>query len=119
MECQISALALGDSSTVLVGQQVVLGNSLGQYQTTVTSGIISGKGRTVSAASGESGETENLTHLLQTDAAINPGNSGGPLLNFSGQVIGINTAVAADAQGIGFAIPINATKGALKSVLGR
>ncbi|QQS21587.1 trypsin-like peptidase domain-containing protein [Candidatus Saccharibacteria bacterium] len=114
----LAPAVLGDSSTVRVGQQVVaIGNSLGQYQTTVTSGIISGKGRPVSAASGESGETENLTDLLQTDAAINPGNSGGPLLNFSGQVIGINTAVAADAQGIGFAIPINATKGALKSVL--
>lgn len=113
----LAPAVLGDSSTVRVGQQVVaIGNSLGQYQTTVTSGIISGKGRPVSA-SGESGETENLTDLLQTDAAINPGNSGGPLLNFSGQVIGINTAVAADAQGIGFAIPINATKGALKSVL--
>lgn len=109
---------LGDSSTIRVGQEVVaIGNSLGQYQTTVTSGIISGKGRPVTAGSEGSGEMESLTDLLQTDAAINPGNSGGPLLNRSGQVIGINTAVAANAQGIGFAIPINATKGSLKQVL--
>lgn len=112
----LTAAMLGDSSTVRVGQDVVaIGNSLGQYQNTVTSGIISGTGRPVSAQDGES--VENLTDLLQTDAAINPGNSGGPLLNLSGQVIGINTAVAQDAQGIGFAIPINSTKGMLKGVL--
>lgn len=112
----LTAAALGDSSTVRVGQDVVaIGNSLGQYQNTVTSGIISGTGRPVAAQDGTS--VENLTDLLQTDAAINPGNSGGPLLNLSGQVIGINTAVAQDAQGIGFAIPINSTKGMLKGVL--
>jgi serine protease Do len=94
---------------------VAIGNSLGQYQNTVTSGIISGKGRPVAAQSGDT--VESLTDLLQTDAAINPGNSGGPLLNMTGQVIGINTAVAADAQGIGFAIPINSVKGILKGVL--
>ena len=109
---------LGDSSTLRVGQQVVaIGNALGQYQNTVSSGIISGKGRPISAQSEQGGSTESLTDLLQTDAAINPGNSGGPLLNYSGQVVGINTAVASDAEGIGFAIPVNATKGTLKSVL--
>lgn len=109
---------LGDSATVRVGQEVVaIGNSLGQYQNTVTSGVISGKGRPVTAGDGSGTNTENLTDLLQTDAAINPGNSGGPLLNRSGQVIGINTAVASNAQGIGFAIPVNAMKGELKSVL--
>ena len=114
----LSPAELGDSATTRVGQEVVaIGNSLGQYQTTVTSGIISGKGRPITAGSEGTGETESLTDLLQTDAAINPGNSGGPLLNHSGQVIGVNTAVAANAQGIGFAIPINATKGALKQVL--
>lgn len=114
----LTAAILGDSSTTRVGQGVIaIGNSLGQYQNTVTSGIISGKGRPVSASSdGSQANAESLTDLIQTDAAINPGNSGGPLLNRSGQVIGINTAVAANAQGIGFAIPINATKGALKSV---
>lgn len=107
---------LGDSTSLRVGQDVVaIGNSLGQYQNTVTSGIISGTGRPVSAQEGNS--VENLTDLIQTDAAINPGNSGGPLLNLQGQVIGINTAVAADAQGIGFSIPIGATKGMLKGVL--
>jgi len=112
----LPAVELGDSTTVRVGQKVVaIGNSLGQYQNTVTSGIISGTGRPVSAQSGSS--VENLTDLLQTDAAINPGNSGGPLLNLKGQVVGINTAIAQDAQGIGFAIPINATKGVLKGVL--
>ncbi len=114
----LSPAELGDSSTVRVGQEVVaIGNSLGQYQTTVTSGIISGKGRPIQASDGAGSTAETLVDLLQTDAAINPGNSGGPLLNRAGQVIGINTAVAANAQGIGFAIPINATKGALKSVL--
>lgn len=112
----LTPATLGDSSTIRVGQDVVaIGNSLGQYQNTVTSGIISGVGRPVSAQSGSS--VENLTDLIQTDAAINPGNSGGPLLNLSGQVVGINTAIVQDAQGIGFSIPINATKGMIKGVL--
>jgi len=107
---------LGDSTSIRVGQKVIaIGNSLGQYQNTVTSGIISGTGRPISAQSGET--VESLTDLIQTDAAINPGNSGGPLLNLSGQVIGVNTAIIEDAQGIGFAIPISATKGILKGVL--
>lgn len=109
---------LGDSSTVRVGQPVVaVGNSLGQYQSTVTSGIISGKGRPLVAASGDGTAAERLSDLLQTDAAINPGNSGGPLVNLKGQVIGINTAIAARGQGLGFAIPINATKGMIKGLL--
>jgi len=112
----LPAVELGDSTTINVGEKVVaIGNSLGQYQNTVTSGIISGTGRPISAQAGDS--IENLTDLIQTDAAINPGNSGGPLLNLRGQVIGINTAIAQDAQGIGFSIPINATKGILKGVL--
>ena len=112
----LPAAELGDSTSVRVGQKVVaIGNSLGQYQNTVTSGIISGTGRPISAQAGDS--VENLTDLIQTDAAINPGNSGGPLLNLQGQVIGINTAIIEDAQGIGFSIPISATKGILKGVL--
>ncbi|MEO5950420.1 MAG: trypsin-like peptidase domain-containing protein [Candidatus Saccharimonadales bacterium] len=112
----LPAAQLGDSTSVKIGQKVVaIGNSLGQYDNTVTSGIISGVGRPISAQAGNS--VENLTDLIQTDAAINPGNSGGPLLNMQGQVIGLNTAVAQDAQGIGFSIPINATKGILKGVL--
>lgn len=112
----LKAATLGDSSSVRIGQKVVaIGNSLGEYQNTVTSGIISGTGRPVTAQEGNSVET--LTDLIQTDAAINPGNSGGPLTNLSGQVVGINTAVAQDAQGIGFAIPINSAKGIIKNLL--
>ncbi|OYX44208.1 hypothetical protein B7Y94_00150 [Candidatus Saccharibacteria bacterium 32-49-12] len=115
----LPAATLGDSGTVRVGQGVItIGNSLGQYQNTVTSGIISGLGRPVTAASDKLGsQVESLTDLLQTDAAINPGNSGGPLINMAGQVIGINTAIVSDAQSIGFAIPINAAKGLIRGVL--
>ena len=116
---QLAALSLGDSATLRIGQSVIaIGNDLGRYQNTVTSGIVSGKGRPVIASmSNSSSQTESLTDLIQTDAAINSGNSGGPLLNRSGQVIGINVAVATNAQGISFAIPVNAVKGTLKSVL--
>lgn len=109
---------IGESSTLQIGQNVVaIGNSLGQFSGTVTSGIISGMNRPVSAQSDDGSNSETLTGMLQTDAAINPGNSGGPLVNLAGQVVGINTAVASDAQGIGFAIPIDATKGMLAGVL--
>ncbi len=109
--------SLGDSDSVRTGQKVIaIGNALGQFQNTVTSGIISGMGRPVEAGSSDGGYSEQLSNLFQTDAAINSGNSGGPLLNFNGEVIGINTAVAADAQNIGFAIPINETKGIIDSV---
>lgn len=108
----------GDSSQVEVGQKVVaIGNALGQYQTSVTSGIISAVGRPLVASAGDGGEAESLENLFQTDAAINPGNSGGPLVSLKGEVIGINTAVAASAEGIGFAIPINDAKGLLKNVI--
>lgn len=111
----LTPATLGDSSSVRIGQKVVaIGNSLGEYQNTVTSGIISATGRPVTAREGNT--TETLTDLIQTDAAINPGNSGGPLTNLSGQVVGINTAVAQDAQGIGFAIPINSAKGIIKNL---
>lgn len=108
---------LADSDEVRIGQKVIaIGNALGQFQNTVTSGIISGMGRPVAASSERSDEVEQLSNLFQTDAAINSGNSGGPLLNFNGEVIGINTAVAADAQNIGFAIPINETRSIIASV---
>lgn len=108
---------LGDSSKTSVGTSVIaIGYALGEFDNTVTSGIISGVGRPVTAGDGQS--TETLTNLFQTDAAINPGNSGGPLLNLAGEVIGINTAVAGDgAQNIGFAIPINDVKPQISSVL--
>ncbi|GAC1371372.1 MAG: trypsin-like peptidase domain-containing protein [Candidatus Saccharimonadales bacterium] len=118
----LPAIELGDSGAVKVGQRVVaIGNALGQFQNTVTDGIISGLSRGVTAGDGSSsfgtsGSTENLQNLLQTDAAINPGNSGGPLVNLDGQVVGINTAVAGSAQNIGFAIPINEVKPLIASV---
>jgi len=112
-------VTLGDSSQMQVGDRVVaIGNALGQFQNTVTSGIISGYGRDVTAGDQSGTQTdENLTDLFQTDAAINEGNSGGPLVNINGQVIGVNTAVASDAQNIGFAQPINDLKGLINSVL--
>jgi S1-C subfamily serine protease len=110
--------ALGDSSQLQVGDAVVaIGNALGQFQNTVTSGIISGYGRNVQAGDSTGQSAENLDDLFQTDAAINEGNSGGPLVNLNGQVIGINTAIAAgSAQNIGFAIPINDVTGLIKQI---
>jgi serine protease Do len=116
---KLTPAVIGDSSTVQVGDDVVaIGNALGQFQNTVTSGIISGYGRSVQASdsSGDASTDENLDDLFQTDAAINEGNSGGPLVNLNGQVIGINTAIAGDAQNIGFAIPINDAKGLINQV---
>ncbi len=105
-------LPLVDSSQIEIGQQVVaIGNSLGQYQNTVTSGIVSGIGRSITA--GGSDGSEQLEGVIQTDAAINPGNSGGPLLNLAGQVIGINTAIDQQGQSVGFAIPANDASKAL------
>ena len=98
----LPAAPLGDSSNLKVGQTTIaIGSPLGTYTNTVTSGILSGTGRSIDTG------TERVNNLLQTDAAINPGNSGGPLLDAGGNVIGINTAIAANANGIGFAIPIN------------
>lgn len=108
---------IGDSSRVSPGQKVVaIGNALGLFRNSITSGIISGIGRPIQAEDG-AGASEQLENLLQTDAAINPGNSGGPLVNLSGEVIGINTAIAEQAQAIGFAIPINDTKNLVNSVI--
>ena len=113
----LKAAELGDSKKINIGQQVIaIGNALGEYDGTVTSGIISGIGRTVEASSEDGSSREVLTDMVQTDAAINSGNSGGPLVNAQGQVIGINTAVASKAQSIGFAIPISSVKGILKSI---
>jgi serine protease Do len=112
-------VTLGDSSKLQVGDRVVaIGNALGQFQNTVTSGIISGFGRDVTAGD-QSGlqSSESLTDLFQTDAAINEGNSGGPLVNINGEVIGVNTAVASGAQNIGFAQPVNDLKGLISGVL--
>lgn len=114
---KLTPAVLGNSSEMQVGDAVVaIGNALGQFQNTVTSGIVSGFGRSVQAG-GAGGEAENLDDLFQTDAAINEGNSGGPLVNLNGEVIGINTAVAAgSAQNIGFAIPIDDITGLINQV---
>lgn len=113
----LPVVELGDSDQMQIGQWVVaIGNSLGQYQNSVTVGVISAKNRQIDASEQNGTNSEQLDGLLQTDAAINSGNSGGPLVNLSGQVIGINTAVAANAQGIGFAIPINVAKKAIDSI---
>ena len=117
----LPVVALADSGAVQVGQRVVaIGNALGQFQNTVTDGIISGLSRGVTAGDSGgmgAGSSEQLQNLFQTDAAINPGNSGGPLVNLDGQVVGINTAVAGQgAQNIGFAIPINEAKPLIASV---
>lgn len=107
---------MGDSSNLKVGQLVVaMGTPLGEFRGTVTKGIISGLGRGITAGSPFEGFVERLDNVIQTDAAINPGNSGGPLVNSSGQVIGVNTAVASGAENIGFAIPINIVKDTLKN----
>lgn len=115
----LQPVKIGDSSAMQVGDTVVaIGNALGQFQNTVTSGIISGYGRSVVASDESGANADNLQNLFQTDAAINQGNSGGPLVNSDGQVIGINTAVAGGtAQNIGFAIPINDAKGLIDGVL--
>ena len=89
---------------------IAIGNPLGEFENTVTTGVISGLGRQIVAGSQATSSSEQLNNLIQTDAAINPGNSGGPLLDSAGQVIGVNTAVSQDAQGIGFAIPIDVAK---------
>lgn len=113
----LPVVELGDSDDLKIGQWVVaVGNALGQFSNTVTAGVISAKGRQIDATSETGNTTETLSNLLQTDAAINPGNSGGPLVNLAGQVVGINTAVAANAQSIGFAIPINTAKTAIDSI---
>lgn len=104
------SIKIGDSSGIQIGQgAIAIGNALGQFSNTVSVGIVSGLGRTVSA-SGSGGFSEILEDIIQTDAAINVGNSGGPLINLKGEVIGVNTAVADNAQSIGFAIPINVAK---------
>jgi len=106
----LKPVELGDSSNLKVGQFVIaIGAALGEFRNTVTTGVISGLGRTISAGSPFQG-VENLDNVIQTDAAINPGNSGGPLLNSLGQVIGVNVAVASGAQNIGFTLPINTVK---------
>jgi serine protease Do len=107
----LPAATLGSSDELELGQlAIAIGNPLGNFENTVTTGVVSGLGRQIQAGDANGTTSEQLNNLIQTDAAINPGNSGGPLINSAGQVIGINTAVNQDAQGIGFAIPINVAR---------
>jgi S1-C subfamily serine protease len=97
-------VAMGDSSDMMIGETVIaIGNPFG-FGNTVTTGVVSAMGRTIETKQG------TFTDFIQTDAAINPGNSGGPLMNLAGELVGINTAIYAEAEGIGFAIPIDKAK---------
>lgn len=106
----------GDSDTVRVGETIIaIGNPLGEFENSVSRGIVSGLKRSLDAGSGV-GDSEHLSDIIQIDAAINPGNSGGPLFNLAGQVIGINVAMARGAENIGFSLPINQVKRVVEQV---
>jgi len=112
----LKALSLSDSSKLKLGQMTIaVGTPLGEFTNTVTTGIVSGLGRGITAGSPFEGFVEKLDNVIQTSAPISPGNSGGPLLNSSGQVIGINTAIAQEGSNIGFAIPSNVIKDLLEN----
>jgi serine protease Do len=115
----LSPAVIGDSDALEVGQTAIaIGSPLGTFTETVTRGIISGTGRTITVSDEANGRPVTMSGLLQTDAAINPGNSGGPLLDASGAVIGINTAVSSEAEGLGFAIPISAAASLIAQATG-
>ncbi|MCR4329394.1 MAG: trypsin-like peptidase domain-containing protein [Candidatus Roizmanbacteria bacterium] len=114
----LDPLQLADSGALKLGQlAIAIGTPLGEFKNTVTSGIVSGLGRGITAGSAYEGYVERLDNVIQTDAAISPGNSGGPLLNSSGLVIGINTAVSQQGQNIGFAIPSNVIRELLSNYI--
>jgi serine protease Do len=105
-EERLNYLTLGDSEQLRLGQSVIaIGNALGLFRNTVSTGVISGLARSVTTDTGAPGEVEVLHNIIQTDTAINEGNSGGPLLDYSGNVIGVNSAVAEDSENISFAVP--------------
>lgn len=111
-----ATIALGDSSSLRLAQSVfAIGNALGKYNNSVSTGVISGLNRTLSA-SNDQGQMETLSGVIQTDAPINPGNSGGPLVDLSGRAVGVNVALVQGSQNIAFALPINAVKQALSSL---
>lgn len=112
----LTAIPLGNSDNLKLGQTVIaIGNALGEYNNSVSIGIVSGLNRDIRAANGN--QIEDLQNVIQTDAAINPGNSGGPLINTNGEALGINVATVAGSSNISFAIPINEAKKILKTVL--
>ena len=107
----LTPLTLSNSDNLSLGQiAIAIGTPLGEFKNTVTTGVVSGLGRGITAGSPYEGFVEKLDNVIQTDAAINPGNSGGPLLNSAGEVIGVNTAVSQEGQNIGFAMPANLIK---------
>jgi len=109
---------IGSSSGLEPGQlAIAIGNPLGEFENTVTTGVVSGLGRQIAASNAVQASSDVINNLIQTDAAINPGNSGGPLVNSAGQVIGVNTAVSENAQGLGFAIPIDVAKPIMQQAL--
>ena len=110
-------LQLGNSSSLKLGQSVIaIGNALGQFQNTVSVGVVSGLSRSITAGDDGDSSTESLDHVIQTDAAINPGNSGGPLLDLSGRVVGIDSAIVEGSENIGFALPVDDIKSIISSV---
>jgi S1-C subfamily serine protease len=107
------------SNTLQLGQTVIaIGNALGQYNNSVSIGVISGLNRTIQASSAD-GSAETLSGVIQTDAAINPGNSGGPLLDLNGNAVGINVATVQGSSNISFSIPANVVKSIIKSAVNR
>ncbi|MFC1788184.1 S1C family serine protease [Patescibacteria group bacterium] len=109
-------LEFADSEAIRLGQGVIaIGNALGEFRNTVSTGVVSGLARSITAGNGYSAP-ESLENVIQTDAAINPGNSGGPLLNFAGKVIGVNVAVARGSENIGFSLPANAIRTSVESM---
>ncbi|MFO0704352.1 MAG: trypsin-like peptidase domain-containing protein [Candidatus Andersenbacteria bacterium] len=113
----LPTIELGSSDATKIGERVIaIGNAFGEFQNTVTTGVVSARNRTIQASDGIA-RVELLEGLIQTDAAINPGNSGGPLVNVAGQVIGVNTATDTASENIGFAIPIDDAKVAIESVI--
>lgn len=114
----LPTVELANSDNVELGQTAIaIGNALAEFRNTVSVGVISGTSRTITASTDYGQSSETIRGLIQTDAAINPGNSGGPLLNLEGKVVGINTAIAANAENIGFAIPINRAKKEIAAAL--
>jgi serine protease Do len=116
LQDSLSYLHFGDSESLQLGQTVIaIGNALAEFRNSVSVGVISGLSRSITASDGM-GHSEQLSGVIQTDAAINPGNSGGPLLNRRGEVIGVNVATSRGADNIGFSLPAQVVKGVVESV---
>jgi S1-C subfamily serine protease len=113
-ELNLPSISLGSSANLQLGEAVVaIGTALGQFRHSVTTGVVSGLDRSITASNSFGSRVEDLSHLIQTDAAINPGNSGGPLLNGRGEVVGVNVATSVVGQSVSFAIPIDVVKASL------